>query len=94
MAGKNFQQFIKISWTKINFYNLTSIAYTHPPVDKYTTKAVYDHAKNVKLCINLVPCSSWDHCWMKTFVLDVLSFHMLSAWVKHQIVNINNQGLT
>ena len=29
----------------------------------------------------------------KQLVLEVLSFHVLSTWVKHQIVDINIQGL-
>ena len=33
--------------------------------------------------IKLAPCSSWNHYWMKTGILEVLSFHMLSAWGKH-----------
>ena len=33
--------------------------------------------------IKLAPCSSWNHYSMKTGILEVLSFHMLSAWGKH-----------
>ena len=32
-----------------------------------------------------------DEC--KQLVLEVISFHVLSAWVKHQIADINIQGL-
>ena len=32
-----------------------------------------------------------DEC--KQLVLEVLSFHVLPTWVKHQIVDINIQGL-
>ena len=32
-----------------------------------------------------------DEC--KQLALEVLSFHMLCTWVKHQIVDINIQGL-
>ena len=63
---------IKISWTKIHFYNLTSLAYSyeynHPPADKQIScyKVIFEHTTNGKVYMNLIPCSSWNRCWMLT----------------------------
>ena len=56
-------------------------------------KVISDNTKNVKFCINLAPCSSEIILVCKP-LLEVFSFHMLSAWIKHQIVNINIQGFS
>ena len=50
-------------------------------------KVVSSHTKNVKLHINLVSC------YHKIIVectrgFEVLSFHILSIWVKYQIVDV------
>ena len=50
-------------------------------------KVVSNHTKNVKLHINLVSC------YHKIIVectrgFEVLSFHILSIWVKYQIVEV------
>ena len=55
-------------------------------------KGISDHLKNVKLYINLVRYS-YEIIECK-LVLKVLLFHILSAWVKHQIVDMNIQGLS
>ena len=87
---KLFFPTIRISWTTIYFNNLTPIVYSykwsHPPADKYIPKVISDQYKNLKLYINLVPCSLWNqNC--------IFSFNMLPAYIKHQIVNISVQGL-
>ena len=46
-------------------------------------KVISYHTKNVKLCENVELCKP---------VLPVLLFHMLSAWIKQQIVDIIMQG--
>ena len=48
----------------------------------------------LKMLKNLSPCSSWNHCWIQTCILKMLSFHILFAWVKHQIVDVNIQDLS
>ena len=53
------------------------------------TKVIYDHTKNIK---RLHKFSSLLTVKCK-FVLEVLLFHILPAWEKHPIVNINIQGL-
>ena len=57
-------------------------------------KVISAHIGNVKLYINLGPCSLRNKLECKQLVLEVLSFHMLSTWVKHQIVDINIQDLS
>ena len=58
-------------------------------------KVISDHFGNVKLYINLGPCSLRNQLECKQLVLEVLSFHMfISTWVKHQIVDINIQDLS
>ena len=56
-------------------------------------QVISDHTINVKLYINLALCSSWKIVACKP-LLEVFSFHMLSAWVKHQIIIINIQGFS
>ena len=45
-------------------------------------KVIFDHVKNHKV---IVECK---------LLLEVLSFHVLSAWVKLKIVDIDIQGLS
>ena len=53
------------------------------------SKVISDHTKNVTLYINLPPFLAHHEIIIEyNFVLEVLSFRMLSTWVKHQIVDI------
>ena len=54
-------------------------------------KVISDHTKNVKLYITLVHHKVIVKCKL---VLEVLPFYLFSAWVKHQIVDINIQGFS
>ena len=90
---KQYSATIKINWTKISFYNLTSFAYFfkefRPPAVTYIPKVISDHTKNVKVHIILAPPVHHE------IVFECkLSFNMLSAWVRHQIVNINIWGFS
>ena len=60
-------------------------------------KVISDHTENVKLYLILFHVHyeiNMNQLECKQLVLDVLSFHMLSTWVKHQIVDTNIQGLS
>ena len=56
-----------------------------------------DRTKNIKLYINLDKQINSVHQEIIVeckLVLEAFSFHMLSAWEKYQIVDINIQGLS
>ena len=56
-------------------------------------KVISDYTKNIKIYINVPPFHHEIIVECKP-VLEVLSVHMLSAWVKHQAVDINIRDLS
>ena len=51
------------------------------------SKVISHHTKNIKLYLNLASYSSWNHYSECKLVVEVFSYHMLPAWVIHQIVS-------
>ena len=87
---KQFSLTYQINWTKIHFYNLTSIAYSwqygHATAEKYMPKVISGHIKFE------LP---GHHEIIIECKLELLLFHILSAWVKHQmVVDIILQGFS
>ena len=58
-----------------------------------TCKVISDPTENVKTFTSIQLPVHREIIVESEFALEVLSLHTLSAWVKHQIVDINIQGL-
>ena len=98
MNENQFSTSIKINWTKMHFYKLISLAcfykWSHSPANKCMPKVNFHHTKRIKIYLDLVSCSSWNHCSVCKLVVERLSFNMLYACVIHQIIKIFIQGLS
>ena len=90
LAVREENEFQQLIFNKIHFYNLTSTAYSYkqgnPLPDKYMSKVISDQTKNAQFYMNLVPCSSYNHCYMWTYALSAFVSH-LPVWIKNQINN-------
>ena len=58
-----------------------------------TCKVISDPTENVKTFTSIQLPVRREIIAESEFALEVLSFHVLSAWVKQKIVDINIQGL-
>ena len=70
---------------------MTSLAYAL--TNKYMPKVISDHTETLKFTWIKFPVHREIIVEYK-LVFEVLSFHMLPAWVKHQKGNINLQALS
>ena len=92
-SDSNFQQLsklinLKFIWTTWHHQLTLTNKVTHQQITTYS-KSFQNTIKTVKRYKNWAPCLSWNYCWLETCAWSVFSFHMSSAWVKHQMVGIN-----
>ena len=75
-SDNNFQKAIKTNWTKIHFYNLTSLAYSPP--NKYMLKVIFEPVRR-QLTV---------HKFSSLFIIKLLSnltLYLKCAFISHVI---------